>query len=568
LAFFLFMKLLTWHGTIVRQEPDGTRIHAPLWPVRDIAVDLDLDIPADRLTEPLILPGGLVVTAAPDGPGVQIRQADRYLCADPAIGALGFFRHVARAWETFLPLSDAEVADLRDIVSHGWNVVDTGEAVSPGAVWPTDAFELAVGAARIDLRAGIPRLDASGEVRLALTRDGAVLGLRRGAAVAARDELHLRQCPLIESPLVDRAAFAACDEGSIMLQAEIDEHGFLPLSARAADQDWMHARFWRPQGPRLGPYRPQLRLVKERNKYVMLTPGQRGVVFDAQGARTATGFRLNQPVAARGVLLREGDTIFIDRAALDAAPVLPGCHAVFGCGNLPFDDYWAFHALLPLFLMQDDLPAGTKLLVPAAAGDAAGQTRMADYRAALAAWGFGDMEVVEMPPPLCRVEAVTWLDHFDSDTIPAGLLAAARAHVLARFTPSRAARRVFVRRRGTRAVLNENEVEQTLQPLGFETHEMESLTADEQIALFRDADHVVAAHGPALTNLLYCAPGTRVLELMPNPEYRSAFADISDKLGLAHAVLPCDTDNGQFVGNMRVDVGAMRRLLRQLESQI
>jgi hypothetical protein len=33
-------------------------------------------------------------------------------------------------------------------------------------------------------------------------------------------------------------------------------------------------------------------------------------------------------------------------------------------------------------------------------------------------------------------------------------------------------------------------------------------------------------------------------------------------------VLPCPTDNGQFFGNVSVDVGALRRLMRQLESQI
>jgi hypothetical protein len=561
------MKLLTWHGTVVRLEPDGKRIHAPLWPVRDIAVDLDLDIPAGRLDAPLILAGGLAVIAAPDGPGVQIRQADRYLCADPAVGEVGFFRQVGRTWETFLPLSDAELADLRDIVSHGWTVEETGETLPPGAVWPTGEFGLAVGAARIDLRHGIPRLDASGEVRLALTREGAVLHLRRAAPMPARNELPLRRQPFETPPLADAAAFAACAEGSIMLQGEI-EYGFLPLTARAADQDWMHARFWRPQGPRLGPYQPHLRLVRERDKFVMLTRWQEGVVFDARGARTATGFLLNQRVTERGLLLREGDTMFIDRAALDAAPYLPGCHAVFGNGNLPNYYHWVVDALLPLFMMRPYLLPGTKLLVPATLRELRGQPGIVDHMAALHAWGLGDMEVVEMPPPLCRLEEVVWLDHLDSDTVPADLLAAARAHVLARFPPRGSARRVYIRRRGTRAVVNEDEVEQTLRPLGFETHEMENLTPGEQITLFRDAEHVVAAHGAALTNLIYCEAGTRVLELMPDPEYRSAYAEISDKLSLVHAVLPCPTDNGQFFGNVSVDVGALRRLMRQLESQI
>jgi hypothetical protein len=560
------MRLLTWHGTIIRVEPDGKRIHAPLWPARDVAVDLDLDISDERFSAPLLLPGDIAVIAAADRRCVHIRQGARYLSADPARGEVTFMRDIARQKETFLPLSDAELADLRDIVSHGWIIAETGEDFAPGAVWPSEDFGLAVGAARIDLRHGVPRLDDSGDVRLALTRDGALLHMRRGVAAAARDELALRRRPFDDAPLPDRAAFASCAEGSIMLQGDI-EYGFLPLTAHARDQDWMHARFWRPQGPRLGPYQPEVRLVRERDKYVLLTRWQEGLVFDARGARTETGFLLNQRVTERGVLLREGDMMFIDRAALDAAPYLPGCYAVIGNGNLSSYYHWVMDALLPLFIMRPYLPAGTRLLVPGTIGALRGQPGIVDHMAALRAWGFADLEAVEMPPPLCRLEEAVWLDHFDSYAVPADLLAAARAHVLARMPPRDAARRVYVRQRGAPAVLNEDELVQTLQPLGFETHEMEALSPAEQISLFRDAEDVVAVHGAALTNLIYAAAGTRVLELMPDPEYRSAYAEISDKLGLAHGVLPCPTDDGQFVGNVSVDIGAMRRLLSQLQTR-
>jgi hypothetical protein len=54
------------------------------------------------------------------------------------------------------------------------------------------------------------------------------------------------------------------------------------------------------------------------------------------------------------------------------------------------------------------------------------------------------------------------------------------------------------------------------------------------------------------------------MEFMPQQEYRSFFADISDKLGHAHAVLPCPTSDHGFQGEMTVDIGAMRSLLDQL----
>ena len=88
----------------------------------------------------------------------------------------------------------------------------------------------------------------------------------------------------------------------------------------------------------------------------------------------------------------------------------------------------------------------------------------------------------------------------------------------------------------------------------------------EQIGMFRDAEMIVGPHGAGLSNIMFSAPGTRVMEFMPLAEYRSFFADISDKLGHVHAVLPCPTSDGGFQGDMTVDIGAMRNLLGQLEA--
>jgi hypothetical protein len=100
---------------------------------------------------------------------------------------------------------------------------------------------------------------------------------------------------------------------------------------------------------------------------------------------------------------------------------------------------------------------------------------------------------------------------------------------------------------------------------GFSMHTLEGMTPRAQMQLFQNADFIVAPHGAGLANLLFCAPGTKIIEFSPDCEFRPLFAQLSDKLDLVHAVLPCPTDDGGFHGRMTVDAVRFRSLLRQLQ---
>lgn len=89
--------------------------------------------------------------------------------------------------------------------------------------------------------------------------------------------------------------------------------------------------------------------------------------------------------------------------------------------------------------------------------------------------------------------------------------------------------RVFIsrRRRGKRILANDNAVFAALEPLGFRRYDLETLPAAEQIRLFFNAEIVVGPHGAGMTNLVFCRPGTKVVEI--NTPYRttSCFYDIA-----------------------------------------
>jgi len=86
-------------------------------------------------------------------------------------------------------------------------------------------------------------------------------------------------------------------------------------------------------------------------------------------------------------------------------------------------------------------------------------------------------------------------------------------------------RRVFVSRRNAarRRLLNEEQIWRLLKPQGFERVEMEGLPFEAQVQLMMETRVLVAPHGAGLTNMIFCAPGTQVVEIadfgFPNPNF-------------------------------------------------
>lgn len=69
------------------------------------------------------------------------------------------------------------------------------------------------------------------------------------------------------------------------------------------------------------------------------------------------------------------------------------------------------------------------------------------------------------------------------------------------------------RRKSYRHLLNQEQIFEALQPLGFELLDPGNLTVQEQIAMFREARAVVSCHGAGLTNLIFMQPETLCVEI-------------------------------------------------------
>jgi capsular polysaccharide biosynthesis protein len=96
-------------------------------------------------------------------------------------------------------------------------------------------------------------------------------------------------------------------------------------------------------------------------------------------------------------------------------------------------------------------------------------------------------------------------------------------------------KKILILRRGkTRGILNMVMLKEALEKRGWIAIDPESVPFAGQIALFANAECIVAEHGAALANLVWCRPGTKVMELCPESFLNGCYEGISLCVGLDH----------------------------------
>jgi tetratricopeptide (TPR) repeat protein len=94
--------------------------------------------------------------------------------------------------------------------------------------------------------------------------------------------------------------------------------------------------------------------------------------------------------------------------------------------------------------------------------------------------------------------------------------------------------RIFISRKQRRRVINEDELVAVLSEFGFKSIAPESLSVAEQISLFATAEVVIGAHGAALTNTVFCSPGTKLIEIFAPDYVNPCYRKLSSQVGLEY----------------------------------
>jgi capsular polysaccharide biosynthesis protein len=141
--------------------------------------------------------------------------------------------------------------------------------------------------------------------------------------------------------------------------------------------------------------------------------------------------------------------------------------------------------------------------------------------------------------------------------------------------PATRVKRIYLSRAKAsgRKILNEEEILPLLFRRGFIRVILEEMSLSEQIALFVEAEAVVAPHGAGLTNLVWCAPNTKVVEIF-SPLYVNlcywaiaslTHADYYYLLGSAEDFVSDVNDARFFLENISVDPAALERTLDAMD---
>lgn len=97
-------------------------------------------------------------------------------------------------------------------------------------------------------------------------------------------------------------------------------------------------------------------------------------------------------------------------------------------------------------------------------------------------------------------------------------------------------RRIYISRKqgAERSILNEADLLPVLRRSEFEIVRCEELTFEQQVRLFREAEAVVGPHGGGFANLVWCQPGTKVLEILGSNSVRRCYWSICSALDLRY----------------------------------
>lgn len=199
--------------------------------------------------------------------------------------------------------------------------------------------------------------------------------------------------------------------------------------------------------------------------------------------------------------------------------------------------HWTFELLAGAALLSQAMDLrGVKALV---------HRRSPVAEASLAALGFAPEDIVVLPrDEAVVVDRLLFSSCFLSEVprihprAPQALQSVKRS-VLSGSTAPAAQRRVLASRGASQArlLLDRGELEAAFAAAGFEVVDPGTLAFADQVRLFDEADVVVAEHGANLTNMVYCRPGTLVLELFHPTEIGWAslsFLALAEAMGLPH----------------------------------
>ncbi|WP_071455509.1 glycosyltransferase family 61 protein [Gloeomargarita lithophora] len=117
-----------------------------------------------------------------------------------------------------------------------------------------------------------------------------------------------------------------------------------------------------------------------------------------------------------------------------------------------------------------------------------------------------------------------------------------------------------------RRILNEAEILDYLTPLGYVPCWLEDLSFLEQVSLFSQAKFVIGLHGAGLTNIAWCPPGGRLLEIFPSESIPSYYWVLASQVGVDYYYLLSLNSPPLSQDDTVIDLKQFQQAVEHLES--
>jgi capsular polysaccharide biosynthesis protein len=119
--------------------------------------------------------------------------------------------------------------------------------------------------------------------------------------------------------------------------------------------------------------------------------------------------------------------------------------------------------------------------------------------------------------------------------------------------------RIYVSRSGRRCIKNEKELIELLRKFGFIIIEDKPRSIFEQIEIYKNASFIIGPHGASFTNIIWCEPGTHLVELFSPNYVPDFFLYIATLMGMKYSAYydsekKNDYNNNDYKNNMVEDI--------------
>ncbi|CEP03274.1 Glycosyltransferase 61 catalytic domain-containing protein [Plasmodiophora brassicae] len=151
---------------------------------------------------------------------------------------------------------------------------------------------------------------------------------------------------------------------------------------------------------------------------------------------------------------------------------------------------------------------------------------------------------------------------------PASAIRDVRNYTCHRFKSPPARSIVFVGRKGSRRIDNENEVvDAMVQRFGprVQLHDGDAMPVREQIEMFSKARIIIGAHGSGLVNIAFAPPTACLISFPIVPHTKLFFENLSSSLGIAHVILTSVPPSSWLGGFGRFPPAVIKELLATID---